>query len=96
MFIVTVRFVVHQGREAAFLEAVQAQSVNSLAREPECRQFDVCVSVERPQDVFLYEVYASAAAFDAHLQTPHFGDFAAKTQDWIERKLVDTWTRREA
>jgi quinol monooxygenase YgiN len=94
MFIVTVRFTVRPGYEERFLEAVSAQRVNSLTREPECNRFDVCVSVDRPRDVFLYEAYASAAAFDAHLRTAHFEDFAAVTKEWIEQKAVDTWTLR--
>lgn len=92
MFIVTVRFTVRPGCEERFLEAVRAQSVNSLTRESECDRFDVCVSADRPRDVLLYEAYASAAAFDAHLQTAHFENFEAVTQEWIEQKAVDTWT----
>jgi quinol monooxygenase YgiN len=92
MFIVTVRFTVRPGCEERFLEAVRAQSGNSLTKEPECRRFDVCVSADRPRDVFLYEVYTSPAAFDAHVQTAHFEHFGAVTQGWIEQKAVDTWT----
>jgi quinol monooxygenase YgiN len=92
MFIVTVRFTVRPGYEERFLEAARAQRVNSLTREPACDRFDVCVSADRPRDVFLYEAYASAAAFDAHLLTAHFENFGSVTREWIEQKAVDTWT----
>lgn len=95
MFVVTVRFTVRAGHEAEFLTAVRAQSRNSLAREPACVRFDVCVDAAQPQDIFLYEVYASAAAFDEHQLTPHFAQFGSLTQDWVEEKTVDTWTLAE-
>ena len=96
MFIVTVRFTIHTGHEADFLAAVRTQSRNSLTKEPDCKQFDVCVSADRPNEVFLYEAYASPAAFDSHVKTPHFANFSAVTQAWIEQKTVDTWTLNEA
>lgn len=96
MFIVTVRFSIREGCEARFLEAVHVQSKTSLALEPECTQFDVCVSADRPRDVFLYEAYTSAAAFDEHVKTGHFARFSSLTQDWVDAKVVETWTLSEA
>ena len=44
-----------------------------LARqEPGCRQFFVSRSEDNPDRFFLYEEYDDEAAFDAHLETPHF------------------------
>ena len=44
-----------------------------LAREePGCRKFFVSRSEDDPDRFFLYEEYDDEAAFDAHLETPHF------------------------
>jgi len=45
---------------------------NSVATEPGCRQFDLNVSADGSPTVVFYEVYDDRAAFEAHLQTPHF------------------------
>ena len=93
MFVVTVRFKVRTGHEDAFHAAIVDQARNSLREEPDCHQFDVCRNPNDPGEVFLYEVYASAAAFEAHQQTPHFAGFGAKVKDIVEKKTVQTWER---
>ena len=47
-------------------------------------------SSEQPNRVLLYEVYDSAAAFDAHLETPHLKTF----RDRIEPMVVSRQVRR--
>jgi quinol monooxygenase YgiN len=93
MFVVTVTFQIRAGHEEAFRAAVLDQARNSLRLEPDCQQFDVCRSPDRPGEVFLYEVYASAAAFDAHQKTDHFAAFGARVKDMVETKTVTTWER---
>ena len=96
MFVVTVHFEIQPGCEADFRAAVLEQAASSLREEADCRQFDVCLDPGKPGDVFLYELYASAAAFDAHQTTPHFARFGGKTSPWVVRKTVRTWERVEA
>jgi quinol monooxygenase YgiN len=43
--------------------------------------------------LFLYEVYVDRAAFDEHLQTPHFAAFEAATAGWTLRKTVHAFER---
>jgi autoinducer 2-degrading protein len=93
MHIVTVEFVVRPGQVARFRDEVAANAQTSLAVEPGCLQFDVCASADDPATVFLYEVYADRAAFDAHLASPHFRAFDATVRDWIVRKAVRTYAR---
>ena len=40
-----------------FLDAIKVNAGHSVAREPGCRQFDVCVDPARGERVYLYEVY---------------------------------------
>lgn len=93
MFVVTVQFRVKQEHHAAFLDAVVQNAATSLANEADCRVFDVCTDPHGSQTVFLYEVYVSAAAFDHHLQTPHFKEFDRLVTPWVADKQVDIWQR---
>jgi len=93
MFVVTVNFEIKAGQEEAFHAAVLDQARNSLRLEPDCQQFDVCRKADNPGEVFLYEVYASAAAFEAHQETDHFAGFGERVKDLVEKKTVSTWER---
>lgn len=96
MFVVTVQFKIHPGREAAFLSRVSEQARDSLAREDDCLQFDVATPADRQDEVFLYEIYRDAAAFQAHLASAHFKAFDAAVADWVAQKSVATWVRVES
>ena len=47
----------------------------------------------RPDEVFLYEVYADAVAFDAHLASAHFKAFDRATALMIADKIVRTFAQ---
>ena len=93
MYVVTVEFVVQPERSARFRAEIVANARATRAAEPGCRQFDVCASPGDPATVFLYEVYADRAAFDAHLASPHFRAFDAMVGGWVARKTVRTLER---
>jgi quinol monooxygenase YgiN len=93
MFVVTVRFRIRPGQEEAFHAAVLDQARNSLRLEPDCHQFDVCRHSDQENEVFLYEVYTDAAAFEGHQKTDHFAGFGARVADMVEDKTVQTWNR---
>ena len=93
MFVVVVRFLLKPGAEDRFISRVLRQATDSLAAEPACRQFDVCVQPEDRQRVCLYEVYDDDQAFAAHLRSGHFLAFDEETRDWVEVKTVERWTR---
>ena len=93
MLAVTVRFTVKAGHEEDFFERAKMQARESLDREPECKQFDVCRNSEDPKIVFLYEIYSDLRAFAAHLQTSHFLAFDADTRPWVGDKIVEKWER---
>lgn len=88
MYIVTVTFVTRPDAFAEFLEQVRAQARNSFNLESDCLQFDVCLPEGTEHTVFLYEVYTDAAAFRAHLATPHFDSFNEATNDMVLNKDV--------
>jgi quinol monooxygenase YgiN len=72
MFSLMVQIEVDPDRRAEFLAAISANAEASVRDEPGCLRFDVC-SVEGDENRFLfYELYADAAAFEAHRAAPHF------------------------
>ncbi len=68
-------------------------ATTSLTKEEGCHQFDVCRSTDESSQVFLYEVYASKAAFDLHLTSDHFLTFNQATSHWVLEKTVKTFQR---
>lgn len=94
MYAVIVRFEVRDGNAGDFQARVTKQAADSLAHEPGCRVFDVWTSAAQPQAVYLYEVYDSRAAFDAHLASAHFTAFDAEVAPMVISKTVDLYDRR--
>jgi (4S)-4-hydroxy-5-phosphonooxypentane-2,3-dione isomerase len=88
MYVVLVDFVTKPEKAAAFAHAVSENAKASLSQEPDCHQFDVCVSPDEPSAFFLYEIYSDRAGFDAHLATPHFKSFDQMVEPWIADKKV--------
>jgi quinol monooxygenase YgiN len=92
-FVIVAEFEVRPDSVAAFLEAAIADASASVANEPGCRQFDVTVQEDQPNRVLLYEVYDSAAAFDAHLKTPHLAAFRDRIEPMVASRQVRRLTR---
>jgi (4S)-4-hydroxy-5-phosphonooxypentane-2,3-dione isomerase len=93
MYVITVLFSIQPAHRADFLQAMINNAKTSLADEPGCRQFDVCTSSNNADDVFLYEVYDSKAAFDVHLASKHFLAFNALTSAWVSAKVISAFER---
>ena len=93
MYVVTVEFVVRGEDAAAFRDAMIENATTSRAREPGCRQFDVCADPSDPALVFLYEVYDDRGAFDAHVASEHFRTFDVRVRPYVERKTVRVYER---
>lgn len=90
-FAVCVSFHIHEDQISAFLPLIAENAAQSLRDEPGCLQFDVLTDPSRPGEVFLYELYSDAAAFDAHLATPHFKTFDAASAAMIADKSIATY-----
>ena len=92
MFVVTVQFQIAPAHETGFLAHMRQNAAQSLVEEPGCHQFDVCTDPAHPGEVFLYEVYADAQAFQHHLQSAHFKAFDLVVADMILSKQVATFS----
>jgi quinol monooxygenase YgiN len=96
MYVVIVDFAIKPEHAVEFAKAVSENARASTAREPACRQFDVCVSPDDPSSFFLYELYDDRAGFEAHLATAHYKSFDQLVQPWIADKKVRLLQRIEA
>ena len=68
---------------AQFIPLILANAQASVQNEPGCFQFDVTQQVDDPTKFALYEVYADAAAFEAHGKQEHVKAFFDKAKDMI-------------
>jgi quinol monooxygenase YgiN len=79
---------------AEFITHSLADGRDSVANEPGCRQFDVDVAADGSPTVVFYEVYDDRAAFEAHLQTPHFFRWRDTTQSCITGSRISHMYRQ--
>ncbi|WP_420861047.1 putative quinol monooxygenase [Algirhabdus cladophorae] len=91
MFVVAVEFHIAPEHWEAFLPLMMANARRSLSVEAECHQFDVCTDPDSPHQVFLYETYTDKAAFQAHLDSPHFKEFDRTTAPMVASKSARTF-----
>lgn len=95
-YVVIPSFEVAEENLDAFLAAAFADARASLADEPGCQQFDVCIDREaQPMRVTFYEVYDDRAAFERHLETPHLAAFRG-SMHLCERGPVNFYERLPA
>lgn len=92
-YVVCVTFEIDPDQADAFMPLMMKNAQTSLADEPGCRQFDVLTDPERPTEVFLYELYDDADAFQLHLKSDHFRSFDAAVGPMIVAKNVKTYTQ---
>ncbi|NQZ31444.1 MAG: antibiotic biosynthesis monooxygenase [Oceanospirillaceae bacterium] len=88
MFAVVVNFTLKAESQNEFMQLILANATTSLESEANCHQFDVCSTIDRPNEVFLYELYADGIAFDTHLASEHFKRFASETEHMVQAKEI--------
>ncbi len=66
----------------AFIEAVTLDGLGSTHEEPGCLRFDVYQNINKPDELYLYEVYVNKAAFEYHTKTPHIAKWRETVKDW--------------
>lgn len=86
--VILVEFELRPEAAAEFRRLVIDNATASLRDEPGCRQFDVLTPEGEGERIVLYEIYDGAAAFDAHLKTRHYAEFAAATEALVTKKTV--------
>jgi quinol monooxygenase YgiN len=74
-----------------FMAALKENGAAAVT-EPGCREFNIHVQASNPNHVFIYEVYDSAAALEAHRATDHFKKYAAATGGMVAKRDVRPMT----
>ncbi len=88
MYAVTVSFRVKPGRMAELLPLMEENARLTL-RDEGCARFDICLDPARPDEMFLYELYADLAASDAHRASEHIKRLGPQIAPLVEdRKLT--------
>ena len=72
MFALFVTVNVQSDRVDDFIRACHGDAEGACRDEPGCFRFDLHQDPEVPTRFYLYEVYRDEAAFQAHLEAPHF------------------------
>jgi quinol monooxygenase YgiN len=91
VYINAVELVIIPSEMPKFLEAIRENAANAV-KEPGCREFNVSVLANRPNHVFLYEVYDNEAALNAHRATDHFKKYQATTASMVADRNVRAMT----
>jgi quinol monooxygenase YgiN len=87
-YVVMVEFRLKPGMSERFRRLISENARASVRDEPGCRQFDVVVPDGEPESIVLYEIYDDAAAFAAHMKTPHFAQFDRDSAALVASKKV--------
>jgi len=81
--ILSVTFIIHEKRVADFEKAILINAQASLNNELGCNRFDVCKDENNPAVFYLYEIYHSKEAIDAHRASPHYLVMKETVKDWV-------------
>ena len=87
VYINAVDLVIVPSEMAKFIEAIKENGANAV-KEPGCREFNISVLANRPNHVFLYEVYDNEAALNTHRATEHFKKYLATTASMVADRNV--------
>lgn len=79
-FVVIAEFPIKPGQVPAFLALAHNDANESLANEEGCLSFEVLTPEGSEDQVVLHEVYRDRAAFEHHMQMPHYAPFKAGTE----------------
>ena len=89
-FVLVVELEIDPSQLEQFKAAIKENGETAVKVEPGCRGFSAVFEKENPTHVRLFEIYDSADAFKAHLETPHFKKYAETTKEMVKsRKRID-------
>ncbi len=75
----------------AFISAVKEEMDESVRVEPGVLALYAVAEKDDPSRLRFFEIYADEAAYDGHLQSPHFRKYRATTEPMIRsRTLTET------
>lgn len=76
-----------------FMAMALENAAAARSTELGCRQFDVMVDPDDATRIAFYEVYDDKAAFEAHLETPHFKKYFEHAVPLLEARERSFYSR---
>src|ERR1700753_322822 len=70
-------------RLADYRAAVTAQAQAAIAREPGVLALNAVADRDNPARITVFEIYRDRAAYESHLQAPHFLDYKAAVEKMV-------------
>lgn len=95
-FVLLVEFDVDPASLGSFVSLIETNAQDSVGKEPGCFQFDVMQTLDDPNKVVLYEVYASEQAFQMHMGMTHTQTFLAAAKPLVRGQRVLRMARKVA
>src|SRR5215469_14868255 len=79
------------GQLPAYRDALKEEVATSIRVEPGVLKLYAVSVRDQPSQIRILEVYRDQAAYESHLQTPHFKKYKAETQGMVKSlKLIET------
>jgi len=76
---------------SAYKAALKEEIATSIRLEPGVLTLYAVSVKDQPSQVRIFETYRDQAAYESHLQTPHFKKYKAETQGMVKSlKLIET------
>ena len=76
---------------SAYRAALKEEIATSIRLEPGVLTLYAVSVKDQPSQVRIFETYRDQAAYESHLQTPHFKKYKAETQGMVKSlKLIET------
>ena len=81
------------GQVPAYRDALKQEIATSIRVEPGVLSLYAVSVKDQPSQVRIFETYKDQAAYESHLQTPHFKKYKAETQGMVKSlRLIETET----
>ncbi len=84
MYVIVAPIQIKPGLKDGFIEAMIDDAKGSVSNEPGCLRFDVIQDANDPNRIWLYEVYKDEAAFQQHMEAPHFIKWRDTVKEWMD------------
>ena len=79
------------GQLPAYRDALKEEIETSIRVEPGVLKLYAVSVKDQPSQIRILEVYRDQAAYESHLQTPHFKKYKAETQGMVKSlQLIET------
>lgn len=79
------RFEAQNDKELEAYAALKKMAAAVKANEPGCLIYAVTRGQVNPKEIYVYEVYADQAAFEAHRRTDHLRELQAAYDKFLDR-----------